>query len=172
MIKIENTEVVGWESAIPIPIDGYESYKIDRYGNVYNKNKLVLKQEESNNGYMRVSLSNKQKHKKFLVHRLVAIAFIPNDNNFDQVNHKDKNKKNNFVENLEWCDCLYNLNYSNVIEKASVAKFRKIKCNETGEVFDSIKEATNKYNLSSSNIIACCNGRRKKCGGFTWSYQK
>lgn len=59
---------------------------------------------------------------------------------------------------------------SRVIEKASEAKFTKVRCITTGEVFNSIKEAAETYNLAHSNIVACCNGRRNKCGGMEWEY--
>ena len=154
-----------------IPIKGYENYKIDRLGNVYNSKGHLLKQHITNNGYVRVTLCKHQKHKHFSVHRLVAQAFIPNPNNLPQVNHIDYNKTNNRVENLEWCSPIQNLEYSNIIYKASLKKERKIKCLETNEIFNSIKEACNKYKLHHANVVACCNGRRNKCGGLTWLYQ-
>ena len=154
-----------------VPIKNYEQYRIDRYGNVTNRKGQTLKQELSNNGYMRVALYKNQKHKKFSVHRLVAEAFCTNENNLPQVNHIDRNKLNNNADNLEWCDCIYNLNHSGVIDKASVAKFTRVKCETTGETFDSIKEACDKYDIHHANIVACCNGRRHTTGGLKWSYQ-
>ena len=115
MIKFENTEVA--------QIKDFPNYFIDRMGNVYNKNGYKLKQEVLKNGYVRVSLSNNiVKHKHFLVHRLVALTFIPNPNNYPQINHKDYNKQNNRLENLEWCSPLQNLDYSDIINKASMIK--------------------------------------------------
>ena len=93
-------------------IPGYEGlYEVSNTGFVRNKkrNKL-LKGFIDRNGYKIVLLSYKgQKH--FSVHRLVAEVFIPNINNSYQVNHKDEDKTNNNVDNLEWCDCKYNINY-------------------------------------------------------------
>ena len=152
-------------------INNFPNYKIDRFGNVVNKNGLVLKQETARNGYKRVSLSNKEvKHKHMLVHRLVAESYNPNPNNYPQVHHRDEDRANNHADNLEWCTSLDNLLYSGIIDKASIAKFHKIICHETGEIFNSIKEACDKYNLHHSNLVACCTGRRAKCGGKTWSY--
>lgn len=169
MINIDKTEVFGWETTIPIK--DFPNYRIDKIGNVFNSNGLKLKPSISNTGYLRVSLSNNDvKHKRFLVHRLVAETFIPNPNNYPQVNHKDENKTNNCVENLEWCTPLYNLNYSKVIEKASIAKEKMVRCITTNEVFSSFKEIEDKFGLSYSNLVACCTGRRKKCGGMEWEY--
>lgn len=153
------------------PIKDFPDYSITADGSVYNKNGLRIKPETLRNGYLRVSLSNKTtKHKRFLVHRLVAEAFIPNPNNYPCINHINKSKSDNRIENLEWCTHLYNLNYSNVIEKASIAKFRKIYCITTNEFFDSVTEAANKYSIERSNIVACCAGRRKIAGNKEWRY--
>ena len=169
MIKIEETEVFGWKAAVQIK--DFPNYRIDKMGNVFNSSGLKLKPSVSNKGYLRVSLSNNNvKHKRFLVHRLVAETFISNPNNYPQVNHKDEDKTNNCVENLEWCSPLYNLNYSQVIEKASIAKEKTVRCITTNEIFSSFKEIEDKFGLSHSNLVACCSGRRKKCGGMEWEY--
>lgn len=152
-------------------VKNFPNYSIDTAGNVINKKGQLLKHEVCKNGYHRVSLSNDDiKHKHCSIHRLVADAYIPNPNNLPQVNHKDLNRGNNNVDNLEWCTPLYNLEHAGVINKASIAKLHKVKCKETGEVFNSIREACNHYNLHHSNIVACCNGRRSKAGGLTWIY--
>ena len=152
-------------------VDDFPNYIITDDGDVFNKKGHKLKPDISNNGYLRVSLSNSEvSHKHFSVHRLVASAFIPNPDGKLQVNHINENKMDNRVENLEWCTPVYNLNHSHVIDKASTAKFTKVNCITTGEKFDSIKEACEKYNLSHSNVVACCNGRRKTTGEKEWSY--
>lgn len=169
MLKIENVDVHGWEAAVPIA--GYPTYRVDRFGNVYNSQKRIMKPERGRNGYLRVSLNNdKTKHKRFLVHRLVAVAFIPNPDNLPQVNHIDGNKANNSVSNLEWCSPLQNLMHSHVIEKATAANEQRVKCVTTGKIYNSIKEITHDLGLSHSNIVACCRGRRKTCGGMKWEY--
>lgn len=84
-------------------IKDFENYQISNYGNVYSKNrKRLIAPQLTNMGYMRVQLWNKQVQKKFLVHRLVADAFIDNPENKQTVNHKDSNRINNHVDNLEW----------------------------------------------------------------------
>lgn len=153
------------------PIKDFPNYTINEIGEVFNEKGKQLKPEVSNAGYYRVSLSKPGvSHKRLSVHRLVAEAFADNPNNYSQVNHINENKTDNRKENLEWCTPLQNLNHSHVIDKASIAKFTKVKCETTGEVFDSIKEASEKYSLSHPNIIACCKGRRKTTGKKKWSY--
>lgn len=153
-------------------IKGYDNYYVNEDGVVKNKKGLILKQQESNNGYMRVSLSSHQVKTKHLVHRLVAQAFVKNPNKklYNQVNHIDENKKNNNKDNLEWCTCSMNLRYSGVILKGNAAHRHKVRCITTGEIFNSIKEVEDKYGVNHSNICACCGKRRLLCDGKEWEY--
>lgn len=87
-------------------------YKVSNFGNVYSiKNKKILK-AELNNGYVNIILTKNKKQKMFKVHRLVAITFIPNKENKPCVNHKDYNRANNYVDNLEWVTHSENNKYS------------------------------------------------------------
>ena len=98
-------------------IRDYPNYSVNSLGEVFN-NKTGRKLKQSvNKGYCIVYLYNKNGRKSFLVHRLVAKAFIPNESNFPEVNHKDENPQNNRVENLEWCTSKYNNNYGTHKEK-------------------------------------------------------
>lgn len=152
-------------------IKGFPNYTVTDKGEVFNYRGVCLKTDVSNRGYLRVSLSyGGMKHKKFSIHRLVAAAFIPNPQNLPQVNHINGDKTDNRVENLEWCTAIQNLNHSGVIEKARQANFNKVRCVTTGKVYSSIKEACELLNTHHSNIVACCNGRRKRCGGLEWEY--
>ena len=154
-------------------ISDFPKYEVTTDGDVFNQKGLKLKPEKSRNGYLRVSLSNEHiKHKRMLIHRLVAEAFIPNPDKLPQVDHKNEIKTDNNVSNLRWSTPLENLNHSKVIEKASEAKFTKVKCITTGEIYNSVKEAADSLGLYHSNIVACCNGRRSKCGGLEWEYIK
>lgn len=107
------------------PILGYEDYyEVSNLGRVrrsvcnnphYNSSGLL--KPSIRNGYYHVVLCVNNIHKSFNIHRLVASSFIPNPNNLPYVNHKDENKLNNNVENLEWCSAKYNTIYGSSIER-------------------------------------------------------
>lgn len=98
-IKEEWKPIIGWEN----------KYEVSNYGNVrnINTNKYIIG-DINNCGYYRVSLYDNGKSKKYFRHRLVAMHFIDNPNEYDFVNHKDGDKSNNSVINLEWCTQSYN----------------------------------------------------------------
>ena len=133
---LENIEI--WKD-----INGYPNYQISNLGRVWSKKRQIyLKQYKTNNGYSQVTLyAINGKCKKELIHRLVALTFIENPNNYPCVNHKDENKDNNSASNLEWCDRSYNINYGDRNNKASKAISKKVRCLETGAIYNSGKEA-------------------------------
>jgi hypothetical protein len=99
-----------------VAIDGFDMYEVSTLGRIRNKksNKILIvdKSYIRLRGYCKLGLiDNEGIRKKCLVHRVVAKAFIPNPMNLPLVNHKDENKLNNDVSNLEWCDASYNSNY-------------------------------------------------------------
>ena len=113
-------------------VEGYEGlYQVSNFGRVKSLDRYVLRNGNSlfvkgivlsqlnNRGYLTVRLCNSGKYKNYLVHRLVANAFIHNDNNYSEINHIDENKHNNHVDNLEWCDRKYNVNYGSRADKFS-----------------------------------------------------
>lgn len=95
-------------------IIGFESlYEVSNYGQIRNVKTLrILKFHLETKGYLGISLRKNNKSKRFAVHRLVAIAFIPNPENKPEVNHKDGDKQNNRVDNLEWATAKENTNHS------------------------------------------------------------
>lgn len=94
-------------------IDGFEGkYQISSWGRVRNRDGLILKPYMNNKGYLKISLQQGRRAIKKRVHRLVAIAFIPNPENLPQVNHKDGNKTNNSFTNLEWISNSDNLKHA------------------------------------------------------------
>ena len=178
-------------------IEDYEDYEVSNYGRVkslnYRKSKQeqILKQGTNKYGYQVVALYKDGKQKMFLVHRLVAMSFISNPNNYEQVNHKDEVKTNNNVDNLEWCNCKYNINYGSWIEKHSklfsgennpmYGKFGKehhsskqiIQLTLSGEVvrnWDSAIDIKHELGFDNSNISKCCKGRYKSSYGYKWQY--
>lgn len=102
-------------------IPNYEGlYQVSNLGNVYSvRKKICLKPFNVCGGYKRVTLCSYGVYKHILVHRLVAQAFIDNPNNLPQINHKDENKSNNCVSNLEWCTAKENSNYGTRIKRFS-----------------------------------------------------
>lgn len=109
-------------------VKGYEGlYEVSNLGNVKSLRKGTIMKPSKNQMYLQTILTDKDgKHKLFLVHRLVAEAFLPNPNNYPQVNHKDENGSNNIVFNLEWCDSKYNNNYGTKNRRASIARRNNI----------------------------------------------
>ena len=118
------------------------------------------------------------KKKTFLVHRIVANAFIKNPNALKEVNHKDENGQNDSIENLEWCSHLYNMRYGTRTERAikhMIAKkgkrvVAKLKSGEIVEVFNTIADACRKYGCASTNVSKCCSGKIKSLLGMKWEY--
>lgn len=113
-------------------IPGYEGlYQISNLGNVkslhYNKSnrQVILKPRLNKKGYCRVGLHSKGESKDFFIHRLVAESFIPNPNNLSDVNHKDENKQNNCVNNLEWLSHRDNMNYGTIKERIAATLRKK-----------------------------------------------
>ena len=112
-LKIKNKQMI-W-----ISIDGYDNdYHVNTYGDIKSFKRyddgIILKSRQNKDGYLYVRLYKNGKSKYCLIHRLVAGAFIQNTDpeKFNQINHKDENKENNYFENLEWCDPQYNVEYS------------------------------------------------------------
>lgn len=156
---------------VPKRIKGYEDYFIDEYGNVYSsKSRRYVSQQKHKDGYYYVGLCKNGKRKSFAVHRLVAVHFIENENDFPQVNHKDENKDNNNVNNLEWCTEKYNSNYGSARQRQASKVSRAVVCIETGEVFLSQKQAGEKTSVSHRHISDCCKNDRHTCGGYHWRY--
>ena len=157
-------------------IPGYEGlYQVSNLGNVKslgngdNKNNVgkerMLKLQKDKDGYLTVFLSIHNYKRLHKVHRLVALAFLPNPNNYPQINHKDKNKSNNNVDNLEWCTAQYNVDYS-VSKPVNQYSLDGIYI----ATYKSIKEASRTTGTDQTGIVQCCKGKLKTSGGFIWKY--
>ena len=171
-------------------IVGYEGlYQVSNLGRIKslrnNKNnprEKILKLKLVKNGYYIIFLYKNGKPKWYYVHRLVAIAFIPNPYNLPQVNHIDENKTNNCVENLEWCNQKYNVNYGTCIERRiKKLKNRKdlskpiLQFDLEGKLineYPSINEVERQTGFKNPNICKCLKGKTKTCGGFLWKYKE
>ena len=173
-------------------IEGYEGrYQVSNLGRVRSLSlgKIakfrrehegrVLKPYLTRYGYYLVDLYYDTKKKRhYLVHRLVAQAFIPNPDNLPQINHKNEQKTDNRVENLEWCDNDYNIHYGTGIARRSISQQKQIEQidmqGNVVAVHDGIVKASEATGISRSNIGKCCKGksRHKTAGGYRWRYKE
>lgn len=179
-------------------IEGYEGvYQISSLGKVKSLKRItrfknndrirveeerILKPQITHKGYHKIQLRKNGKTKGHFVHRLVAEAFIPNPENKSTVNHKDGDKLNNFVGNLEWMSNLENMRHAyqtgirNNGDNAPVtlAKLKPVAQYTKGGTlvaeYRSIKEAVEKTGIGQSSISSCCAGRYKQAGGYIFKY--
>ena len=165
-INLENEE---WKR-----VNGYEDYEISNYGRI--RKNFKLKQINASTGYLRTSLTKNGESKDVYIHRLVAEHFLPDWDPQLVVNHKDENKQNNHVSNLEMMTLGKNVAYSAALHKDTWGKSpkgvcRKVRCIETGIVYNSLTEAAKALGINYTNsIIKCCKGKCKIAHGFHWEY--
>lgn len=166
-------------------------YQVSNFGNVrslnYNNNKKTkeIAKKSHKNGYLTVVLCKNAEKKNKSIHRLVALAFIPNPNNYPCVNHIDARKENNNVENLEWCTykqntahaikCgLLNPNFMLGVTGAKNKLSKKIvQYDLQGNIvnrWDCISDAARFYGVRPGNINNCLRGRNKTYKGYIWRY--
>lgn len=168
-----------------LPIKNYENlYEVSSFGRVRhlprkwvnNKGYVctsgtkILKPSLRHNGYLFVRLSKNNQSKSFNIHRLVALTFMPNKNSDNLfVNHKDLNKQNNNVNNLEWCTPSEN----NIHYYKTTGNAKKVICTELNQIFNSGSEANKfyyeKYGIKI-NVNRSCNSKYLKAGKYKWEY--
>ena len=158
-------------------------------GRIYHYPDKEIKFIPDHGGYMVSTVSRMINGKKTTVnikqHRLVAMAFLNNPNNYPEVNHKNEDKTDNRVENLEWCSSKYNCNYGTAIKRANKKRFNKgsksfperavFQKDMEGNIikqYKSVREATRETGIDHTSISRCCSGSRntKSAGGYKWSY--
>jgi len=185
-------DIIGYEGLYQVSSLGRIKSLKNRQGNVQ-----LLKIRIMKNGYCEVGLFKNKKYKYFLVHRLVAIAFVPNPNNYPEINHKDENPQNNCADNLEWCSRQYNINYGHRNEKVSEkARHRKTLGNHTNHPrgsknhnskpveqydiegnylnrFDCVADAERYLGIKpyTSHIGGVCNGHLNQSCGYKWKWE-
>ena len=180
------------------PINGYEGiYEVSNLGRVRSlghfvgnqyierrfQNRIrIIKASNRKANYKGVMIYKDGKRKSFLVHRLVAEAFIPNPNNFPEVNHKDEDKSNNCANNLEWCDRQYNNSYGTI--KIRLSERNRNNCGNkpiiatlkdgTEVRYPSAREAGRAIGKPSgySAISNALNGISKTAYGMKWRFEK
>lgn len=156
------------------PIRDYEGlYEISNLGRIKSlRNNIILKNSNSSNGYFTVALCKKGEQKTAVVHRLVALHFIPNDNLIkSEINHIDENRHNNIFSNLEWCTRSENNNHGSRIEKQAKSLWKPILVifpNGEKKKFPSSKQAAEELNLSASKISSCLIGQQKTHKGYSF----
>ena len=168
------------------PLTNYKGlYEVSNFGRIksINKtrpvfNKTTIKiPEKIVKGYVNPTTGYKGfniKNKYLLIHREVAKAFIPNKSNKPEVNHKDGNKLNNCVDNLEWVTSSENNKHKFKVlgYKQKPRNCKPIVCLETNIKYPSIIEASRKTGISRRNIQFCLNNITKTAGGYTWKFIK
>ena len=165
-------------------IEGYEGlYQVSSEGRVRSvRNQKLMKPKTDKKGYKVIQFSVNGEKKGFKVNRLVAQAFIENPNNLPCTNHKNCITDDNRVENLEWCDYLYNNHYGNRIEKASGKMVNNPRISKVvykytldGQFvaqYPSANEAQRDMGIRySKGVSMCCRGINKTYKGYRWSYK-
>lgn len=166
-----------------IPITGFEKYFITEENGIFRNGKVV-KPQLIRSGYLQIRLCRDGIKHGFMVHRLLAIHFIPNPLNLPEVNHDDGNKLNNRLSNLGWCTKAFNVKHAwdnRLIGKTAVREniklahkaicVRVIQADMSGNLVlshNSVMEAAKFIGRSYTALQDCLNGKQRTCGGFRW----
>ena len=186
------------------PVKGFEGkYMVSNYGRVKTIGRNVnwtlrdgsiaqvyiaskmLRQQMNYKGYYRITLRRDKKDFNIAVQRIVGITFLSNPNDLPQINHKDENKENNCVSNLEWCTAKYNNNYATKNDRLSetmrkhyvprsFAARKVVQYDKKGvfiSEYPSLKQAERITGIDVSGISKCCRGIYKQFRGFVWQYK-
>lgn len=185
-VRLPNEEwrdVVGYEGIYMVSSLGRVASLRSPYKNrnrIFHKKQKILKPSLRRKGYLAVTLSKEETPCPYLVHRLVAFAFIENKENLPFINHKDENPQNNRADNLEWCTNKYNCNYGGrnkrmgeTIHNTSVCRKKVVQLTTDMKYvceYVSLVEASMITKTQRSCISQCCLGKNKTGGGYKWMY--
>lgn len=156
-----------------LPVVGYEGlYEDSNLGRVKSLNyrhtgiERILKPKKDKDGYLQIGLCKDGKAKMHLVHRLVATSFLPNPHNLPEINHINEQKDDNRVENLQWCDRQYNIEYSQAKPVLQLTLDGQLV-----REWSSAAEAERLGGYTHAHISKCCLGKLKKHSGFIWRFK-
>lgn len=166
-------------------IPNFELYEASNLGRIRSVDRLILqnfrgkmyrrfmkgkiiKPSIQNGGYQIVWLRKKNKTHALLVHKLVAMTFLCENSNGLDINHKDGNKLNNNVNNLEYLSRSENIKHSYRVLQRKRHLSTRVLCIDTNEIFNSINEASIKKNINPTSISHVINNRNKTAGGLKW----
>lgn len=153
----------------------HQNYEVNNLGQVrHKKRKQILKPRSNNGGYQYVNFKIEGKNTNFGVHRIVANAFIPNPNGYAEVNHKDYDRTNNCIENLEWVTSSQNKQHAYLKEENKVSRGKKVEQYTLDgnyiKTFNSVSEAAMAMNCCVAAISNCCSGRSKTSQKYRWRF--
>ena len=157
-------------------VPGFEGlYQVSNYGQIKSTPRRgtaggIMKGHADRKGYINITLRKDGMQYTQKLHRLVAITFIPNPHNYPEVNHRDENKQNNRIDNLEWCSTSYNHDYGTRTLRASARCGKPIRCIETGIEYQGARWASRELGIDASSITKALKNPNKTCGGYHWQY--
>lgn len=143
-------------------IKDYPNYYVTSCGKIWSYKKNKFLSPSLNQGYLQVMLTNDKGTKTFKIHRLVAQAYLSNPDGKQEVDHIDRNTKNNSINNLRWVTRLENC--------SNKRNNRKVRCVELDKIFITIMDAERELNVNHENISKVCRGKRKTAGKYHWEY--
>ena len=173
------------------PVVGYEGYyEISDKGNLRSVDRVETMRNgrtrmkygkplakvwyDGQHHYKGATLCKDGQHKRLSIHRLVAMAFVPNPNGYPEVNHIDEDRLNNCADNLEWCDRQYNNTHGTIRARVATSQGKSVlQLDENGAVIKQWASqglAAASTGASQTGISACCRGACKQSGGFGWRY--
>lgn len=143
-------------------VQGYEGlYQVSDLGRVRNKRQRILSAHLNGSGYVQTTLSKGGRREYPLVHRLIALAFVPNPEGKPQINHKNGTKTDNRPDNLEWCTMGENLAHRHRVLGQIGGRAKPVVCVDTEQSYASAVEAAKALGVSAAGVTRCCRGEQK-----------